>query len=309
LLKILSQPRLKVASELRDLVNQNIMNQQRVKRGVSGFTLIELLVVIAIIAILAAMLLPALSKAKMRATGVSCLNNGKELTLAAFIYAGDNQDYIVPNIVFSDSAWVGGSVNGSSLDPTGPTNIIPIMASLLFQYDKSVANYRCPADIVNIVGMSGIPRARSYSLNCMMGFNNDPGGTINRVHVGIPENMKFSNVLNPGPANASFFVDEQGGNTPTTTSIDDGYFAVQFTAIGPTWLNVPASRHGNHGQFSFADGHAGIMKWTEPKTQYLQGWDGAANSNLRPDFDLEQVWNSTYNNAQNSYPGKLNPWY
>jgi prepilin-type processing-associated H-X9-DG protein len=103
----------------------------------------------------------------------------------------------------------------------------------------------------------------------------------NQVHVGIKENTKFASVLNPGPSSASFFVDEQGGSTPATTSIDDGYYAVNFQDIGPTWRNVPASRHGNHGQFSFADGHVGIMKWVEPGTQYLQGLNANSGKTAR----------------------------
>jgi prepilin-type N-terminal cleavage/methylation domain-containing protein len=93
-----------------------------------AFTLLELLVVITIIAILAALLLPVLATAKKHATAISCLNNLKELTLAAHLYAGDNADVIIPNGIGGKPAWVEGNMQGL----TGATNLPDITSGLLY---------------------------------------------------------------------------------------------------------------------------------------------------------------------------------
>jgi hypothetical protein len=87
------------------------------------------------------------------------------------------------------------------------------------------------------------------------------------------------------------------------TSLDDGYFAVKLSPSGKFsggWANVPGSHHGNHGQWSFADGHASIIKWIEPATRYLtgnqatEGTMGAAAITKPFDLDLQQVFLATY---------------
>ena len=248
----------------------------------AAFTLIELLVVIAIIAILAALLLPALSSAKQKAQRIACTSNLKQLTLAALLYSGDFNDFIPPNLLNSPGQ---GWIDGNSRDLPGATNTALIENGVLFPQTKSIAIFRCPGNHEPVQG-TGAFRVRDYSLNGMMGLNSDGA---KYVHSSVPENLKFSQVQTPGPASANLFTDEQSSDDPRTTSIDDGYFAVNLDS--KDWQNIPASRHGNGGVLSFADGHVEFWKWRESTTRTLQG-NFIATTPL--DRDLRRLKEATY---------------
>jgi prepilin-type processing-associated H-X9-DG protein len=233
-----------------------------------------------------------LSKAKERASGTSCLNNLKQLTVAAAVYGVDFKDAIPPNIVNNLAAWVSGDV--SSLP--GATDVANIRNAVLFPYNQSLAIYRCPGDKI-ILNPGSAQRVRSYSLNGMMGDNR---GTALNVHPGLVENRKYSDIRNPNPSSATFFVDEQSDPVRALCSIDDGFFAVNLGTRGSvktSWRNIPASRHGNSGLFSYADGHAENMKWLEGKTRTLkfnQGNQPTGTLGTTPsDRDYRRLWLST----------------
>ncbi|HXR05265.1 MAG TPA: prepilin-type N-terminal cleavage/methylation domain-containing protein [Verrucomicrobiae bacterium] len=231
----------------------------------SAFTLIELLVVIAIIGILAALLLPALTKSKMSAQSVECLDNLKQLAICTHLYGMDNDDSLPPN------NFVYNLVTQQPLDsgPSWCTNLAPfdadpigIQMGLLFQYNTSVAIYHCPADLSTIQTPGGTiltqTRWRSYNMSqSINGLTYD--GDLSSY---VPHYSKFTGIKDPTPTGLIVFLDVH------ENEILDTQFGIPVQAdwwnLGD-WWDVPANRHNQGCNLSFADGHVEHWRWKVPK--------------------------------------------
>jgi prepilin-type N-terminal cleavage/methylation domain-containing protein/prepilin-type processing-associated H-X9-DG protein len=235
-----------------------------------GFTLIELLVVIAIIAILAGLLLPALTRAKLKAYAVNCMNNEKQVTLGWKMYADDNGGMFPTSDETQASAstlpgWVKGweDYNINNQDNTNTANLVDPTLAEMANYVKSSAVYRCPADHSCASGASGPARVRSISMNQAIGPNATGNATGQGFWLPYPNFLVFireSDITSPDPSSLWVMVDEH------PDSINDASFAFQMpnSQSATEWIDVPAKYHGDACGFSFADGHSEIHKWQSP---------------------------------------------
>jgi prepilin-type N-terminal cleavage/methylation domain-containing protein/prepilin-type processing-associated H-X9-DG protein len=256
-----------------------ILSQRNLLARRKGFTLIELLVDIAIIAILAGMLLPALAKSKTKAQGIKCMNNNKQLMLAWRMYAEDANDKIVHGYG-ARYGWVG----TSSLDFNGgnPSNWDvnqDLAKSPLWTYSgKAPAIFKCPADTATVKPTGGqyrgqtVPRVRSMAMSNWVGGNGDAsaGGTGDGTDGGWANGEpwkvynKMGDMTDPGPSMTWVMMEER------EDSINDGFWITWmpgYPEMSSTKIvDYPASYHNRAVGISFADGHAEIHKWVDPRT-------------------------------------------
>ena len=249
-------------------------------KNLTGFTRTDLLAALATLTLLGLLQATALGNNKETSRSGVCLSNLRRLGTAWTEFANDNNGTLSFNGWGSSSGWIpSGTVmdfNSTNTDNTNSYKLVGSPASQLGPYSQNPKFYKCPSDQSQVTMGTGeaarlYPRVRSYSMSVAM--DGDTDGGLDWVLPSPPYRTfhKISDIVAPPPANAFVLIDEHAN------SIDDGIFALQMP--GPTlstarFQNLPAARHDGAGALSFADSHAELHFWRDPRTTPPESSDG-----------------------------------
>jgi prepilin-type N-terminal cleavage/methylation domain-containing protein/prepilin-type processing-associated H-X9-DG protein len=268
-----------------------------------AFTLIELLVVIAIIAILASLLLPALAKAKTKAQGITCMNNGKQIMLANKLYSADFNELLPPNEddggAPAGHVWIQGNVNDARWLTNTAIYSDPTWNVMAKYTGGNYQVYKCPADLKLVkIGARSYPTTRSISASQAVGtvcktfpsghsgapilathgpwLDGSHGHTRGKTYRTFGKDSDFFS-----PAATWVYIDEH------SESINDAGFGTPGPPPGSNvqWVDWPAVYHNGAGGLSFADGHAEVHKWKGIKYAKTGLPSNTVNATERNDWD------------------------
>lgn len=274
-----------------------IHKDRRCARRQAAFTLIELLVVIAIIAILAGLLLPVLSKGKLKAQGLQCMSNHRQLCLAWRMYSDDNQERLpyASELPWDPSTYAGAWITGTlDFNPANHSNWDPdvdIKKSPLWRYcGNNLAIWKCPADrSFVVVDGEQKPRVRTMSMNLFLGGWAGTDGGWGPVFSDYKIYMKQSELFDPGPTKVFVFLDMR------EDSIDMGNFATRMAGWPDQpalygFYDLPGFYHHLACGFSFADGHAEIRRWRDSRTMPPLVPGGFVNDQFSSPDNSDVAW-------------------
>ena len=226
-----------------------------------AFTLVELLVVIGIIATLIAILLPALNRAREQARRIRCMSNMRQLTVAWTMYANDAKGFLCG----ADTPPIGNPKEWRWVTQQNNTDTREsIEAGVLYRYLNTLDVYNCP----------NTSYIRTYSMNSWLN-GEGPGGPNGKLA------LRMSDVKRP--TSTFVFVEEWD---PRGYMINS-FMVLPYPSSG--WVDIPAPLHGRAGLLSFADGHAAMWPWTDPRTWRRNGQFNTSTPN-NPDLIDIQGW-------------------
>jgi prepilin-type N-terminal cleavage/methylation domain-containing protein/prepilin-type processing-associated H-X9-DG protein len=268
-----------------------MVNQRKPAARGSGFTLIELLVVIAIIAILAALLLPVLAHAKIKAQATMCMSNLKQIQTGCLMYPDDHSQFLAPPGDDVAPAWVSGWMNFNPDDPANydTSRLADPQYAFFAPYVKNVGVYKCPADR-STTKVKGVQTPRIRSMSMSQAFDcARPQSTCPGYWLPFKDYIVFKKYTDiASPSQTYCLLDEHpdginAGGFANKMVEPGGYGAIRI-------IDFPASYHDGAGGITFMDGHAEIHKWRDPRTKPPPQYNNNLQLNVASPNNLDMVW-------------------